>query len=91
MSEKPMMKKSELRISDIRRPAGSFWSASWSETPVTKDRYEGKSGIVQGEKNEAKPAKKAVEIVSVSVIVLDFPSVPDQVNCCLLLTHNRAA
>ncbi len=72
-----MMKKSELRTSEIRRPAGSFWSASLSETPVTNERYDGSNGIVQGVKNEAKPAKKAAENVTVSVIVLDSPSAPD--------------
>jgi hypothetical protein len=44
----------------------SFWRSrsSSTETPVIKEKYAGKSGIIQGEKKDKRPAPSAADILT---------------------------
>src|SRR5918999_5220795 len=61
--EKPMIKANEFNTTRQRtRERACALRISSSETPETKERYEGISGRTQGERNEKTPAAKATKM-----------------------------
>jgi hypothetical protein len=63
-NEKPRMKQREFRMIARRVLAlATDPDSSPKETPVTKERYEGKIGSTQGERKERIPAPIATQIV----------------------------
>jgi hypothetical protein len=64
-NEKPRMKQREFRMIARRVLAlATDPDSSPKETPVTKERYEGKIGSTHGERKERTPAPKAAQMVS---------------------------
>jgi hypothetical protein len=64
-NEKPRMKQREFRMIARRVLAlATDPDSSPKETPVTKERYEGKIGSTQGERKERTPAPIATQIVN---------------------------
>jgi hypothetical protein len=64
-NEKPRMKQREFRMIARRVLAlATDPESSPKETPVTKERYEGKIGSTQGERKERTPAPMATQMVS---------------------------
>src|SRR4029434_878953 len=61
---KPAMKASECRRIRERSDTETSEVSRSTDIPVTNERYEGKSGSTQGERNEKSPAEKATRMPS---------------------------
>ncbi len=64
---KPRMKATECRSTRVRAPAVTSLVRRSTDIPVMNDRYDGKSGSTQGERNEKSPAEKATRTPSDSL------------------------
>jgi hypothetical protein len=60
----PAMNASECRRIRERSDTETSEVSRSTDIPVTKERYEGKSGSTHGERNEKSPAEKATKIPS---------------------------